>query len=175
VPNPLLGLVAARPQRPVDHLEACAELAVDDLAEVADAWRPLVPGALAIACAGVALVLAGVLLSVAPLTASYRLSALVVAPVVPVVLALLCWIVLLADRAAAATVGAGVGALKPWRGMPRPEALAGLPSSLAVAATGRIPLPSWIARADTLMASLEVRPGKPPVTECDKAGATSSD
>jgi hypothetical protein len=74
---------------------------------------------------------------------------------------------------AAATVGAGVVALKPWRWMTQPAVLAGLLSPLASAAIGRIPLPSWISLAATLMASHEARPGEPPLAASDKANAAS--
>jgi hypothetical protein len=100
--SPLLGLVATQPHLLVAHLQAYAELAVDDVAEAAGAWRRrVVLSSLAFGCAGAALVLAGVavmLWGVAPLTAGYRLWTLVVVPVVPAILALSCWIVLLAGR-----------------------------------------------------------------------------
>jgi hypothetical protein len=102
MPNRLLGLVATQPHLLVDHLQAYAELAVDDVAEAAGAWRRrLVLSALAFGCAGASLVLTGVavmLWSVAPLTAGHRLWALVVVPVVPAILALSGWIALLAGR-----------------------------------------------------------------------------
>ncbi len=100
--NALLGLIASQPHLLVDHVQAYAELAVDDVVEAAGAWRQrLVLSALAYGCAGAALVLAGVavmLWSVAPATAGHRLWALVVVPLVPAILALACWIVLRASR-----------------------------------------------------------------------------
>lgn len=100
--HPLLGLAATRPQLLVDHLQAYAELAVDDVAEAASAWqRRLMLSVLAFGCAGAALVLAGMVVmlwSVAPPTAGHRLWALFAVPVVPAILALTCWWVLHAGR-----------------------------------------------------------------------------
>jgi hypothetical protein len=76
--------------------------------------------------------------------------------------------------AAAATVGAGIVALRPWRWITRPAVVAGLVAPLASAAIGRIPLPSWISLAAALMPPREAQLGEPPLAASDKASATSS-
>lgn len=77
--------------------------------------------------------------------------------------------------AAAAVIGAGIVALKPWRWMTRPAFLAGLASQVASAAIGRIPLETWVSLAATLMASSDAQSGTTRNAESDRANAASSD
>lgn len=97
----LLHLITTRPQLLVDHAQAYAELANADLDVVTGAWkRQLLLAATALCSAAVATVLAGVALmlwAVIPAAQIEAPWALVVAPLLPVLVALGC---LLAARAA---------------------------------------------------------------------------
>jgi hypothetical protein len=96
----LLRLITTRPQLLVDHAQAYAELAHADLDVVASAWkRQLRLAATALCSAAVATVLAGVALmlwAVIPAAQIEAPWALVVAPLLPALVALWC---LLAARA----------------------------------------------------------------------------
>jgi len=91
--NPLLALLATRPQLLLDHAQAYAALFNEEFALAAAAWRRRVLlQALALCCLGVAAVLAGVATMLwftlaAPASA---LWVLITIPVIPLLLVLVC-------------------------------------------------------------------------------------
>lgn len=92
--HPLLHLIATRPQMLADHAEAYAELVTSEIGAVsASLKRRAVLGAVALCCLGVAAVLAGVavmLWAVIPQSSMHAPWALLVAPLVPLGIALIC-------------------------------------------------------------------------------------
>ncbi len=92
--HPLLHLIATRPQMLADHAEAYAELVASEVADVSASWkRRVVLNAVALCCLGVAAVLAGVALmlwAVFPPASMHAPWALLVAPLVPLAIALIC-------------------------------------------------------------------------------------
>ncbi len=100
--HPLLGLIATHPRLLVDHVQAYAELVADDTSQAAHTWRRrIVLGAVALCCFVAALVLGGMavmLWSVTP-AAEVRASwALVVVPLVPAAIAILCALLIRSTR-----------------------------------------------------------------------------
>lgn len=92
--HPLFLLIATRPQLLADHAEAYAELVAAEVTQVSATWkRRSLLYALALICLAVGAVLAGVALmlwAVTPAASMHAPWALIVAPAVPVVLALWC-------------------------------------------------------------------------------------
>ena len=92
--HPLLHLIATRPQMLADHAEAYAELVTSELGAVSATWkRRAVLSAVALCCVGVAAVLAGVavmLWAVIPQASMQAPWALLVAPLVPLGMAVIC-------------------------------------------------------------------------------------
>jgi len=95
--HPLFRLIATRPQLLADHLEAYAELVADEAGRAAGRIkRGLLLQAVAICCAGMAGVLGGVALmlwAVIPAADIQAPWALLVAPGVPLAVALACVVV----------------------------------------------------------------------------------
>ncbi len=100
--HPLLKLIATEPQLLADHAEAYASLVSAELGTASAAFkRRAVLGAAALCCLGVTAVLCGVALmfwGVMPLASSPAPWVLVVAPLAPALLAVVC---LLAARSPA--------------------------------------------------------------------------
>lgn len=91
--NPLLALLATRPQLLLDHGQAYAELFNEELALASAAWRRRVLlYALALCCFSVAAVLAGVsvMLWFATAAPSSSLWVLIATPAVPLLAMLVC-------------------------------------------------------------------------------------
>lgn len=92
--HPLLRLIATKPQLLADHAEAYAGLLGEEWGKTTAEWKHrLLLNAIALCLAGVALVLGGVALMFWAVTASSNIQApwaLILVPVVPVVVALLC-------------------------------------------------------------------------------------
>ncbi len=94
--HPLLALVATQPQLLVDHAEAYSELASAELALASAGWKQqALWSAGSVACMVIAVALAGVALmlwAVSPESNIRAPWALVVAPLLPLLLALGCWL-----------------------------------------------------------------------------------
>ncbi len=92
--HPLLQLLVTRPGLLVDHAEGYAELVGSQVASAAAAWKQRVLLlAAGLVCVGVAVILTGVavmLCAIAPPLSSAALWVLVVTPLVPAVLGLVC-------------------------------------------------------------------------------------
>ena len=99
--HPLLHLLATRPQLLADHAEAYAGLLNAELGSATSAWkRRALLSAVALCCGGVAAVLAGVALmlwAVIPATQIQAAWALLVAPLVPAAVALVCLLAVRSD------------------------------------------------------------------------------
>lgn len=95
--HPLFLLMATRPQLLADHAEAYAELVAAEVANVSVAWkRRALLYAVALVCLAVAAVLAGVALmlwAVIPVASMQAPWALLVAPILPIALAVWCLLV----------------------------------------------------------------------------------
>lgn len=104
--HPLLHLVATQPQLLADHAEAYAELVAAEIGSVSGVWkRRAALNAVALCCMGVGAVLAGVALmlwAVIPAADIQAPWALLAAPALPIVTAVIC---LVAARAAVDTGG----------------------------------------------------------------------
>jgi len=99
--HPLLRLIATQPQLLADHAEAYAGLVGEEVSRAATVWkRKAALGAVALCMGGVSLVLIGVaamLWAVSPADHVHAPWALIAAPAVPLVIAVVClW---LAQRA----------------------------------------------------------------------------
>lgn len=94
--HPLLRLIATQPHLLVDHAEAYAELASEEIGKTVSQWKWRVMwGVVGLFLTGVAAVLGGVALMLWAITPSAGIQApwaLVAAPVVPAVIALGCLI-----------------------------------------------------------------------------------
>ena len=94
--HPLLRLIATQPHLLVEHAEAYAELASEEIGKTASAWKwRVVLSVAALFLIGVAAILAGVALmlwAVIPSTDIQAPWALVAGPLVPAVVALGCLI-----------------------------------------------------------------------------------
>lgn len=94
--HPLLKLMAAHPTVLTDHVEAYASLAAQELSAVATQWQVrAVKTGVALCCAAAAAVLAGVavmLWAVTPAADLHAPWALWVAPGLPALVAVGCWI-----------------------------------------------------------------------------------
>lgn len=92
--HPLFLLIATRPQLLADHAEAYAELVATEVAHVSAAWRRrTLLYAVALGCLAVAAVLAGVALmlwAVIPVATMQVPWALIVAPLLPIAVAVGC-------------------------------------------------------------------------------------
>lgn len=92
--HPLLHLIATQPALLTDHAEAYADLLGEELSAASAQWkRRALLSAVALCCAGVGAVLAGVALmlwAVIPVDNMNAPWALIVAPLVPLVAALIC-------------------------------------------------------------------------------------
>jgi hypothetical protein len=95
--HPLLHLITSQPQLLSDHAQAYADLVAEELARAATAWRRrAVLNAIALCCMGVTAVLAGVafmLWAVIPAANIEAPWALLVAPVLPALMAAWCMLV----------------------------------------------------------------------------------
>jgi hypothetical protein len=95
--HPLLRLVATQPQLLADHAEAYAGLVSEELGKTANSIKiRLVLGVVALALIGVTAVLAGVALmlwAVIPASTIQAPWALIAAPAVPLVVAIICGLV----------------------------------------------------------------------------------
>ena len=103
--HPLLRLVATQPQLLADHAEAYAGLVAEELGKTGAALKQrLLLATVALSLTAVAVVLAGVALmlwAVLPATAIQAPWALVVAPVVPALVALGCGLAARQEQASA--------------------------------------------------------------------------
>lgn len=94
--HPLLTLVATQPQLLADHAEAYAELATAELVLASAGWKQqAIWTAALLACAVIAVALAGVALmlwAVSPEPNIRAPWALLVAPLLPLLLAVGCWL-----------------------------------------------------------------------------------
>ena len=94
--HPLLALVATQPQLLTDHAEAYAELATAELALASAGWKQQAMWTAALlACAVIALALAGVALmlwAVSPPADIRAPWALLAAPLLPLLMAVVCWL-----------------------------------------------------------------------------------
>lgn len=94
--HPLLRLIATHPQLLVDHVEAYADLLVEEIGHVSNTWkRRTLLQAVALCSVGVAAMLAGVammLWAVVPLAEMPTPWALVAAPLLPIATAIGCWV-----------------------------------------------------------------------------------
>ena len=94
--HPLLRLVATKPELLADHAEAYADLISEELGTASALWkRSVALKALALCLVGVSAVLGGVALmlwAVIPPADLHAPWALVVAPVLPLAAAVLCWL-----------------------------------------------------------------------------------
>lgn len=92
--HPLLRLITSRPLLLVQHAEAYAELVAAEMGAVSVVWkRRILLNGVALCCLGVAAILAGVSLmlwAVIPAPQIHSVWALLVAPLVPAVLAATC-------------------------------------------------------------------------------------
>jgi len=92
--HPLLHLIATKPQLIADHAEAYADLLGEELGAASAVWKRRVAlNALALCGIGVAAVLGGVALmlwAVIPPSDIHAPWALIVAPLVPLLLAIIC-------------------------------------------------------------------------------------
>jgi cytochrome bd-type quinol oxidase subunit 2 len=92
--HPLFHLIATRPQLLAEHAQAYAELVGAEISQVSAAWkRRAILLAAALCCVGVAAVLAGVALMLWAVVAEGEIRApwaLIVAPLVPLAVALAC-------------------------------------------------------------------------------------
>jgi hypothetical protein len=92
--HPLLHLIATRPHLLAEHAEAYAELAADELARSASAWKLRIAlQAVGLGLVAVSAILGGVglmLWAVTPPAALHAMWALIVAPLAPLVVALGC-------------------------------------------------------------------------------------
>ena len=92
--HPLLHLIATQPQLLADHAEAYGDMVAAEASAVAAAWkRRAMLNAVALCCLGVCAVLTGVALMLWAVTAAASIHsgwALIAAPLVPGVAALVC-------------------------------------------------------------------------------------